>query len=57
MTKIVVFLLKKIHSSVLISNPFWLECSGEWYFYRQIRDSGEKSEKFIRYPYRNYRED
>ena len=40
----VAFLLKKIHSSLLICNQFCLECSGEWLFYRQIRDSHKKSE-------------
>ena len=40
----VALLLKKIHSSLLICNQFCLECSGEWLFYHQIMDSGEKSE-------------
>ena len=44
-----VFLLKKIHSSLLIYNKFCLECSGDLLFYHQIRDSGEKIETLIRY--------
>ena len=55
--QIVAFLLEKIHSSLLICNQFCLECSGEWFFYHQIRDSGEKSEALIRYPYHNCKED
>ena len=40
----VVFLLKKLHSSLLICNQFFLGCSGEWFFYHEIRDNREKSE-------------
>ena len=42
----VVFLLKKIHLYLLICNQFCLECSGEWLFYHQIRDSEEKVRRF-----------
>ena len=34
----VVFSLMKIHSSLLICNQFCLECSGEWFFYHQLRE-------------------
>ena len=47
----------KEDSSLLICNQFCLECSGEWLFYQQIRDSGEKSEALIRYPYHSCQED
>ena len=40
----VAFLLKTIHSSLLIFNQLCLECSGEWLVYHQIMESGEKSE-------------
>ena len=49
----VVFLLKKIHSSIFICNQICLGTSGERFFYHRIRDSGEKSEKLIRYPYQS----
>ena len=38
--QIIVFLLKKIHSSLLICNQFCLGCSGEWFSYHKIRESG-----------------
>ena len=47
----VVFLLKKAHSSLLICSQFCLECSGEWFFYHQIRDSGEKTKGAIKVIY------
>ena len=50
-------MFKKIHSSLLICNQFCLGCSGELFFYHQIRDSGEKNGKLIRYPYHSYKED
>ena len=40
----VAFLLKKIHSSPLICNQLYLECSGEWLFHYQIMDSRENIE-------------
>ena len=52
----VAFLLERIHSSLLICNQFCLECLREWFFYHQIRDSVEKSETLIRYPYHNCKE-
>ena len=41
---IVAFLLKKIHSSLLVCNQRYLECSGEWLFQHQIMDSRENIE-------------
>ena len=38
--QIIVFLFKKIHSSLLICNQLCLGCSGEWFSYHKIRESG-----------------